>query len=138
MSGAEGGDLVLHIGAAVRSPPERGDVVRSIALGGYIVSEHESGAITVTEGGVDVTPVKPVLRKLAQQLSVSLDNARGNPFNTQQLGTNVINAALVAKKALKLSTCRVGAIALFPACYSPPPFALVFRLPAVCRPQSSS
>jgi hypothetical protein len=94
MQGTEGGQLLLTLGASPRAPRERGAVVRAITLRGYVISEHENGAISATRGGMDITPVKPVLRELAQLLSVALENGNGNPLNTQQLGTNVISAGM--------------------------------------------
>ncbi|MGY8607431.1 hypothetical protein ACTVH1_17335 [Gluconobacter cerinus] len=67
-------------------------VVREAVLGDTRVLEYESGTIEVQEDGVRVPVMKPVLRKLADQLGVSLLNGNGNFRNTRQLGAEVIAA----------------------------------------------
>ncbi len=39
-----------------------------------------------------VSPVLPALKELALQLNVPLLNSNGNPFNTRQLGGQVIKS----------------------------------------------
>lgn len=68
--------------------------VRSALFDGYAIVEHESGSIEVWYYGEPQTPAKPVLRSLASKLGVSFVNTRGNPYNTRQLGSLVIEAAL--------------------------------------------
>jgi hypothetical protein len=59
---------------------------------GYVIRRRESNAIEIERDGQQVTPAKPVLRTLAAQLNVPLQNGAGNPLNTQQLGARVISA----------------------------------------------
>lgn len=66
--------------------------VRSAAIDGLVITELESGTIDVRELGTPRVPVKPYLRTLAGKLGVSLLNGRGNPYNTRQLGSMVIEA----------------------------------------------
>ena len=54
------------------------------------IQELETGTIVVSRAGVTLTPVKPILRDIAQNLHVSLLNPSGNPLNTRQLGSQVI------------------------------------------------
>jgi len=61
-------------------------------LDGFTIRELETGTITVERDGIDVSPVKPMLRELAQRLNVGLLNAQGNAFNTRQLGTQIIKS----------------------------------------------
>ncbi|ENZ75285.1 MULTISPECIES: hypothetical protein [Ralstonia] len=63
-----------------------------VVYGEYLIRQCESGAIEVEQDGTQVQPVKPVLRKLAEQLGVPLQNANGNNLNTRQLGVQVMNA----------------------------------------------
>lgn len=66
--------------------------IHEVSCGGYVIRELENGTIEVQRDGVLVTPVKPVLRELAQQLNLPLLNANGNPFNTRQLGSLIIRS----------------------------------------------
>lgn len=91
---------ILRFAGRPKVAVERGAPVCEIAVDEYIVSEHENGAISVSKNGVGITPVKPVLRLLAQRLSLGLLNSRGNPYNTQQLGTHILNAAMAMRGAL--------------------------------------
>ena len=63
-----------------------------VVYGEYLIRQCESGAIEVEQDGTQVQPVKPVLRKLAEQLGIPLQNANGNNLNTRQLGVQVMNA----------------------------------------------
>jgi hypothetical protein len=54
------------------------------------IQELETGTIVVSRAGVTLTPVKPILRDIAQNLNISLLNPSGNPLNTRQLGSQVI------------------------------------------------
>lgn len=56
----------------------------------YLVKELESGSIEVYEGDRKHQVVKPVLRKIAEALSIPIVNENGNPYNTRQLGTIII------------------------------------------------
>lgn len=59
---------------------------------GLDIHELESGTIEIRQGDVAITPVMPRLRELALRLHVSLLNECGNPYNTRQLGTQVIRS----------------------------------------------
>lgn len=67
-------------------------VADEVPHGEYVIRQREDGAIEVEHQGLLVQPVKPVLRDVALQLNVSLQNGNGNELNTRQLGAQVINA----------------------------------------------
>jgi hypothetical protein len=67
-------------------------VVKKVEFGGYTIIEHENGSIAVHQNGKMITPAKPILRKLAGDLNISLINGNGNPHNTRILGSLIINA----------------------------------------------
>ncbi|MWL87157.1 hypothetical protein [Cupriavidus sp. SW-Y-13] len=67
-------------------------VADEATYGKYVVRQRESGAIEVEEDGVAVLPVKPVLRQLAAELQIGLENSNGNEFNTRQLGVQIMTA----------------------------------------------
>lgn len=56
----------------------------------YLIKELESGSIEVYEEESKHQVVKPVLRKIAEALSIPIVNSNGNPFNTRQLGAVII------------------------------------------------
>jgi hypothetical protein len=66
--------------------------IRSVKYEGYEIRELENGSIEVYQDGSFVTPAKPELRKLAGQLNLSVLNNNGNPYNTRQLGSLVIQS----------------------------------------------
>jgi hypothetical protein len=57
----------------------------------YKLSELETGSIEVFQHGAAVIPAKPMLRMIAAELGVSIVNSSGNPYNTRQLGTLVMD-----------------------------------------------
>ena len=58
----------------------------------YLIKELESGSIEVYEGERKYQVVKPILRKVAEGLSIPIVNGNGNPYNTRQLGAVIIRA----------------------------------------------
>lgn len=64
--------------------------VNTVSYGGYTVQELESGTILVEHGNAPVMPAKPALREMANALNIPLINSNGNPLNTRQLGSQVI------------------------------------------------
>ncbi|VVE57465.1 hypothetical protein [Pandoraea anhela] len=62
------------------------------AYEGYVIRRLASGAIELERDGQIVSPARPILRKLAQQLGVSTLYESGTEANTQQLGKRVIVA----------------------------------------------
>lgn len=72
-------------------------VKREAKQGDTVLHELTSGSIEVWRAGVLQQPSKPILRELAEQLGVGLDNGNSNPLNTQSLGrrliTHLINGA---------------------------------------------
>ena len=65
-------------------------VTHSAAYKGYTIQELENGSIEVFEDGQKISVVKPILREIAGQISLSITNKNGNPYNTRQLGTLII------------------------------------------------
>ncbi len=64
--------------------------VSAVLYGEYNVQELESGTIVVERNGIPVKPAKPALREIASALNIPLINSNGNPLNTRQLGSQVI------------------------------------------------
>jgi 5-methylcytosine-specific restriction protein B len=64
-----------------------------VNYGGYKLERYGDKTIKVYQGDVEVVAM-PVLRQLANQLGVSLQNGQGGDHNTRQLGDKVITAVL--------------------------------------------
>lgn len=94
MSAENKGKRSLALSKLIKSSVKRHDVktVNEVFFQGYIIRELETGSIEVERDGVSISPVKPVLRKLADQLHVALLNSNGNALNTRQLGSQVIKS----------------------------------------------
>ena len=58
----------------------------------YTVTKLDSGTIQATKHGQTASPTKPLLRELAQELNVNLENIYGNLHITRQLGVLIIRA----------------------------------------------
>lgn len=57
----------------------------------YLIKKLESGTILIFENGSNISPVRPVLRKIARAIGVDINNGNGNDKNTRTLGNDVIN-----------------------------------------------
>lgn len=90
------GKLMISLSKLTRAPKPSAQLqeVRAAKLGSYEVRELENGTIEVYIDGNLAPVAKPELRKLASELSLGLLNGNGNPYNTRQLGSMVINAIL--------------------------------------------
>jgi len=66
-------------------------VVRMALHNAHRLEELESGTIRLWYYGEEVSPVKPTLRRLANELHVSTENSRGNDLNTRQLGSAILD-----------------------------------------------
>lgn len=64
----------------------------AVTYGQYVLQQRASGAVEIEQDGITIQPVKPLLRQLAGQLDVTLENANGNELNTRQLGAQVMAA----------------------------------------------
>ncbi len=67
-------------------------IVRSSTHGNVEIREIENGTIEVYVDGKLAGNTKAELRKFAGALNLSVLNGNGNPFNTRQLGSVVLNA----------------------------------------------
>jgi len=95
MSFPEAGKASISLSKLVKTKKKRDDipVAKRAQLDGYEIVELESGTMEVWKDRHSVSPVLPILRSLAERLGVSILNGNGNPFNTRQLGSNLIKAA---------------------------------------------
>lgn len=90
-----GGKRAIALSKLIKEPKERSEVktVSEVSFNGYVIRELETGSIEI-EGkeGIIVSPAKPVLREIANNLHIGLLNSNGNALNTRQLGSQVIKA----------------------------------------------
>lgn len=76
-----------------RSKPQSELVtVNQVSYYGYVIRELETGTIAVFRDSQPIQPTKPTLREMAINLNISLVNSNGNPFNTRQLGSLIIQS----------------------------------------------
>ena len=66
--------------------------MKTVIYKNYIVSKFKSGTIEATKDGHIASPTKPLLRELAQELNVNIENVNGNLHITRQLGVLVMRA----------------------------------------------
>ena len=94
LSPERAGKRTLTMGRLARKERPRDELkaIREADLDGYTVRELENGSIEVEQSGKLLIPAKPVLRKLARELNLSLLNGNGNPLNTRQLGSQIIKS----------------------------------------------
>lgn len=69
-------------------------VIKEVNYQNYQIKELENGTIQVFCDGKLEPVTKPVLRKIAKDIAVSSINSQGNPYNTRQLGSLVVNQIL--------------------------------------------
>jgi len=88
------GKVSISLSKLIKSPKERSKIpaIRSVEFKNHIIQELENGTIEVSTEGNLISPAKPILRKLAFTLNISLLNENGNPRNTRQLGSLLIKA----------------------------------------------
>ena len=91
-----GGKASIALSKLINVPKKRSDIpaVKRVQAAPYEIRELENGTIEVEKDGSLISPAKTVLRELALANNLSLLNNNGNPFNTRQLGSMVINALL--------------------------------------------
>lgn len=84
--------LRITVAATPRDPVQLDGlhVTNRANFGPYCLSRYENGTVSVSRDGVEVAPVKPVLREVAAQLGVDVHNGAGTLKNTRTLGQHVI------------------------------------------------
>lgn len=95
------GKRALSLSRLVKKSKPRSEIkaTNEVRFQGYVVRELESGTIELERDGAIVTPVLPALKELAHQLNVPLLNSNGNPFNTRQLGSQIIRSVAELQSA---------------------------------------
>ena len=67
-------------------------VVDKVEYREWTIQKVESGTIELKKSAKFITPVKPVLEVIAEEIGVDLFNSNGNRKNTRQLGATIIQA----------------------------------------------
>lgn len=60
--------------------------MKTLKYKNYTVRKLDSGTIEATKDGHIASPTKPLLREIAQELGIGIENVNGDPYNTRQLG----------------------------------------------------
>lgn len=86
------GKVSINQSKLVRKPKDQSEihVIRSANFEDFTMQELAAGAIEILRSGEVVSVVKPVLRRIASKLGLSIQNISGNPLNTRQLGIMII------------------------------------------------
>ena len=66
--------------------------MKTVTYKNYTVTKFTSGIIQATKNAQIAAPTKPLLRDLAQELNVNIENSNGNLHITRQLGVLVMRA----------------------------------------------
>lgn len=95
------GKRILSLSKLVKKTKPRIEIktTSEVRFQDHVVRELESGTIEIEYNGVIVTPVLPALKELAHQLNIPLLNSNGNPFNTRQLGSQIIKSVAELQRA---------------------------------------
>ena len=65
-------------------------ILNSVNYKNYKIIRLENGEIQVFEKGVEITPTKPILRLIAKEIGVDVNNSNSNKKNTRVLGWDII------------------------------------------------
>ncbi len=76
--------------------------MKTVKYKNYTVTKFKSGTIEATKNGQIASPTKPLLRELAKELDVNIENKNGNLHITRQLGVLVMRA--IEEKQFNQST----------------------------------
>ncbi len=84
--------LVIPISSLMRNKRPKIDIpsIKEVTFDDLLIRELESGTIEVIRGDLSILPAKPELRRIAEKLGVDIFNENGNPRNTRQLGSLLI------------------------------------------------
>lgn len=90
------GKRVLSLSRLAKRSTPRSEIktTTEVLYKAWVIRELESGTIELEHDGQLVNPVLPALKELAHEMNLSLLNANGNPFNTCQLGSQVIRSVV--------------------------------------------
>ena len=67
-------------------------LMKTVAYKNYTITRFDSGTIEATYNGIIAKPTKPLLREIAKELDVNIENSNGNLHITRQLGVLIIRA----------------------------------------------
>ncbi|MBO0446572.1 hypothetical protein JZO78_09460 [Enterococcus ureilyticus] len=65
-------------------------ILNSVNYKNYRIQRFENGKIQVSVNELEVNPVKAVLRKIAKEIGVDINNSNSNMKNTRVLGWDII------------------------------------------------
>lgn len=95
------GKRSLSLSRLIKKAKPRSEIkaTSEVRFQAYLIRELESGTIELERDGTVVSPVLPALKELAHQMSLPLLNSNGNPFNTRQLGSQIIRSVAELQRA---------------------------------------
>ena len=66
--------------------------MKTVKYKNYTVTKFKTGTIKATKDGQIASPTKPLLRELAKELDVNIENANGILHTTRGLGILIMRA----------------------------------------------
>jgi len=92
MSSSINGKSCISLSKLIKPQKSREEIpeARRVNYEEYQLVELANGTVEIWKSGVSLSPVKPILRSIANKIGVGILNGNGNPFNTRQLGSAVI------------------------------------------------
>lgn len=75
--------------------------MKTVIYKNYTVTKLDSGRIEATKDGQIASITKPLLRELAQELSINIENRNGNLHPTRELGKLIMKAIEEKKLIVK-------------------------------------
>lgn len=76
-------------------------VIQEIDYKEYLIQQISSLTIRVFRNNIEESIVKPVLKKIAQEINVNINNSKGNEKNTRTLGADIIRKVAERKKDIE-------------------------------------
>lgn len=74
----------------VKNKQIRVEVISEVHYKDWLIQKLESGSIRVIRNGEEQSVVKPILREIAKEIGVDINNGNGNLKTTRALGNDVI------------------------------------------------
>lgn len=76
-------------------------VIEEIAYKEYLIQQLSSSTIRIFKNNIEESLVKPILKKVAQEIYVNLNNSKGNEKNIRTLGADIIRKVTESKKGIE-------------------------------------
>jgi hypothetical protein len=76
-------------------------VAQEIEYNGYLIQQLSNLTIRIFKNNIEESIVKPILRGIAREIDVNINNSKGNEKNTRTLGADIIRKVSERKKDIE-------------------------------------